>query len=111
MNTNLARLQQGTRIPEMPTKKRGKPKKQSRIGNRIIILDNLDFDWKENDIKRVIQKWREGASIEEMAAELRPSVNRLKKTAEDGQDEVILLLFHLSRQGKISPREGGIFGA
>lgn len=73
--------------------------------NLVIILDDLDFTWTENEINMAIFMWTCGWSIEDMARKLR-KYDGIK----NGSDEVALLIMHLGRQGKIKPRPGGIFG-
>lgn len=70
-----------------------------------IILDDLDFTWTEKEINMAIFMWTYGWSIEQMARKLR-KYDGIKNAV----DEVALLIMHLSRQGKIKPRKGGLFG-
>lgn len=72
----------------------------------VIALDDLDFSWTKIEVAKAILMWRIGYSLEEMAKQLRPYDG-----AKDAIDEVALLIMHLTRQGKIGPREGGIFGS
>ena len=75
------------------------PKKQL-----VIILDNLDFSWFPWEIDQALDLWDSGMSLPEMAERLRPGRD------DDSQYEVMLLLLHLARQEKITPRLGGIWG-
>lgn len=65
----------------------------------MIILDDLDFEWKEEKVDRVIAMWKEGLNVINIAAEINRST-----------DEVFLLLMHLSRKGKIKKRKGYFWG-
>jgi len=65
----------------------------------IIVLDDLDFAWRQEDIDRVKRLWKYGLHIEEIAEYVKRK-----------SDEVTLLLMHLSRSGKIKKRVGGVFG-
>ena len=68
--------------------------------NNYIACFDLDFSWKEKQIKRVIAYWNSGYHI----AEIAEKVNRII-------DEVTILIIDLSRKRKIEEREGGVFGA
>lgn len=65
----------------------------------MIILDDLDFEWKQKQIDRVIAMWQEGINVINIAAE----INR-------NTEEVFLLLMHLGRKGKIRKRDGYLWG-
>lgn len=65
----------------------------------IIILDDLEFTWEIDDIKKVKSLWDSGQSIENITAAVK----------REG-DEVFLLLLHLARHEKISQRVGYIWG-
>lgn len=69
----------------------------------MIVLDDLDFSWFHNEVDIVLQMWKSGIGLIDMADQLRPG-------NDDGQYEVLLLLLHMARQGKITPRAGGIWG-
>ncbi|MBO8136779.1 MAG: hypothetical protein H0Z40_01370 [Desulfotomaculum sp.] len=75
----------------------------------VVILDDLDFSWHEEEINRVVDMWNEGYSISEIVREIRPPRSGLK-TKRDAEDEVALLIFHLAREGRIEPRPGGVWG-
>ena len=72
----------------------------------VIILDDLDFSWTKLEVAKAILMWRNGYSLGEMAKQLRPYDG-----VKNAIDEVALLIMHLARQGKVGPREGGIFGS
>lgn len=74
-----------------------------------IILEDLDFSWHQDEIEQVIELWQGGAGIADIAKQVRPATKSLR-TEWDAIDEVALLIIHLSRQGCIKPRPGGIFG-
>ena len=65
----------------------------------IIILDDLEFAWKKEEIRKAIKLWEYGVSLNGM-------VKRLKRN----KDEVFLLLLHLVRTAEIKPRENYIWG-
>ena len=72
----------------------------------VIVLDDLDFSWTKIEVVEAILMWRIGYSLEEMEKQLRPHDG-----VKNAIDEVALLIMHLARQGKVGPREGGIFGS
>ena len=85
------------------SKKIGPPRSKSDMNNRYnnyIACFDLDFSWKEKQVKRVTAYWNSGYHI----AEIAEKVNRII-------DEVTILIIDLSRKGKIEEREGGVFGA
>ncbi len=63
------------------------------------ILEDMNRDWRLDQIEQVRQWWVEGVPLGEMA-------ERLKRDP----DEVALLIMHLARQGELEPRPGGCFG-
>jgi len=69
------------------------------IKNDYIALMDLDFSWKEEQVKRVIAYWNTGYHI----AEIAKKVDRII-------DEVAILLIDLARKEKIEPRRGAVFG-
>lgn len=68
-----------------------------------IILDQLDFWLGDDAIARAIEMWDAGASISEMAQEIRGRTVR-------AEYETLLLLVHLDWKGRLKPRPGGLFG-
>ena len=63
-----------------------------------VALDHLDLTFYEIEINKVMQWWRDGKTVDEMAAELqRPEA------------EVAVLLIDLSDRGKLKRRGGGLF--
>ncbi|MGX9291037.1 hypothetical protein ACSLGF_07385 [Bacillus sp. A015] len=62
-----------------------------------IILDHVNFEWTIVGLKRFLDYWYEGRSIEEMAELFnRPS------------EEVLLLMIDFSKRGKIKERPNGV---
>ena len=83
-------------------KKIGPPRSKSDMNNyynNYIACFDLDFSWKEKQVKRVTAYWNSGYHI----AEIAKKVNRII-------DEVTILIIDLSRKGKIEERKGGVFG-
>ena len=66
---------------------------------KYIALEDLNFAWLEEEIVTVIQMWREGRPIWDIA-------DALKRP----QEEVIVLLIDLGMKGGIRKRTGGVFG-
>ncbi|MGG5463514.1 hypothetical protein [Clostridium sp. B9] len=64
-----------------------------------IILEDLNFRWEDKTIERIIKLWKCGVGLKE--------ITRISKRQGD---EVFLLLLHLAREGKITKREGHIWG-
>jgi len=85
---------------ERADKRKLQPKKEL-----VIILDDLDFSWTEYEVYQAMLMWTAMYSIEEMAQKLRPYDSK-----GNAIDEVTLLIMHLSRQGKIKRRQGGVLG-
>lgn len=65
----------------------------------VTILPNMDFCWYSKEIERAVRLWEYGTGIKEMA-------RILKRSCE----EVFMLLMHLSLEGKITQREGYVWG-
>jgi len=65
----------------------------------MIILEELDFTWKEETIAKVQAMWAEGIGLKEIS-------EKIKRRA----DEIFLLLMHLALKGKIKKRKGYIWG-
>lgn len=66
---------------------------------KIIILENLNFQWRVEEIDQVKKMWSDGVEFKEI----------IKLLNRDG-DEIFLLLLHLARIGRIKTREGYIWG-
>lgn len=66
---------------------------------KIIILENLNFQWRVEEIDQVKKMWSDGVEFKEI----------IKILNRDG-DEIFLLLLHLARRGRIKIREGYIWG-
>lgn len=66
----------------------------------MIILEDLDFSFTDTEVERAKTLWRAGAHFKDICKGFR---NR-------EEDEVFLLLLHLSRQSQISKRKGFIWG-
>lgn len=65
--------------------------------NDYLVLMDLDFSWKKEEVEEIIKFVGRGATIKWLS-------NRFKREG----DEVILLLLDLARKGKIEP-EHNIF--
>ncbi|KJS77739.1 MAG: hypothetical protein JL56_02865 [Desulfotomaculum sp. BICA1-6] len=76
-----------------------KLKPRKRPERKVVILENLDFAWKPSDMTRAAEMWQEGMPVPDMARELKRH-----------DDEVLLLIVHLGRLGRIQARPGGILG-
>ena len=66
----------------------------------IIILDDLDTSFTQNQIDLAIDLWNRGIHIDDMARLIRKYDKLL-----DAIDEITLLIIHLKRQGLINNRE------
>ena len=64
-----------------------------------IALEDLDFDWTKEQVKKFDELWSRGDSLPLIA-----------KTLRREQDEVALLVMDRSRKGAIAPREHGVWG-
>lgn len=71
----------------------------------IIILEDLEFGWKQCQIDKAIELWGKGLHIKDIARMLQP-----KKPMSTREDETALLIMHLSRQGLIKNRKTGVMG-
>lgn len=65
--------------------------------NRYIALEELNFIWDEDDVKRFITMWKEGINFWKIANEF-----------QRDPDEVAVLMMSLVREGKIEPRRLGL---
>jgi hypothetical protein len=65
----------------------------------LIVLEDLNFQWNETDVKRVINMWKQGTSLADIC-------EKVKRPGE----EVFLLLLDLSINNKIKKRDGFIWG-
>lgn len=65
----------------------------------MIILEDIDFQWNQKDINKVIKLWNQNANL-----------NIISAAVKRDTDETFLLLLHLSRQRQIKKRDNGIFG-
>lgn len=86
---------------------RKKPKKKYRDKLRLrpqselmIVLDDLDFSWFHQEAALAQKMWEAGFHI----ADISEKIDR-------DQDEVALLVMHLSRQRKIAKRKMGVLGS
>jgi len=70
---------------------------EKNIYNDYIVLEDLDFSWKEKDVERIINLIHRGATIETVAG-----------IYTRHPEEVFLLFLDLARKGKINP-EHNIF--
>ena len=67
--------------------------------NTVIVLEELDFVWDEDEITEYCQMWREGKPFSEIA-----------EWFGRDPDEVLLLHLHLARKGRVKARKGGLMG-
>lgn len=67
--------------------------------SKVIILEELDFEWDKKDIEKVNELWNQGAHLKNISK----AVNR-------SPEETFLLLMHLAKKGKIKERENYIWG-
>lgn len=67
--------------------------------NRVIVLEDLNFVWDEEELFDMKCKWDEGESIMQVS-----------QYFDRDPDEVVIALIHLARKSKISGRKGGLFG-
>lgn len=65
----------------------------------MIILEDVDFQWNQKDINKVIKLWNQNTNLKGISAAVKRE-----------PDETFLLLLHLSRQRQIKARDNGIFG-
>ncbi|MGM0903090.1 MAG: hypothetical protein ACQEXB_18575 [Bacillota bacterium] len=66
---------------------------------RVIVLEDLDFVWDEEELEDIAFCWQEGMSVRAIA-------NRFKRDP----DEILLALIHLAREERIKQREKGLMG-
>lgn len=66
---------------------------------KVIILEDIDFEWDAKDIHKVLILWHQGAHLVDIAK----FINR-------SPEETFLLLMHLAKKGKIKERENYIWG-
>lgn len=69
------------------------------MGKAVVVLEDLDFVWRENEVTEVVAMWRSGIPIDLIASNFGRDI-----------DEVGLLVMHLRRQGIIRKRKGGAYG-
>ncbi|MDQ4678161.1 hypothetical protein [Stenotrophomonas maltophilia group sp. RNC7] len=67
----------------------------------IVIFEELDLTWTEEEMETAIKLYNIGFNIIDMARLLRPVLD-----STDGQCEVILLIQYLIYIGKIDKRRG-----
>lgn len=68
----------------------------------IYMLDKFDLTTNKTEIAKAKQMWNTGASIHDIAQEIRPT--------QRGITETFLLLLHMAEEGIIKPRKGGMWG-
>lgn len=78
------------------TKDKFKLRPQSEL---VIALDDLDFSWLPDEVKKVRKLWTFGWHIADIAKQMKRD-----------QDEVAVLIMHLARKGKIQNRKRGVLG-
>ena len=65
-------------------------KLSSVLSQKVIALIDLNFDWTQNEVTKVIRGYRNKMNIKQLAKLVRRPV-----------DEVAILLIHLGREEKI----------
>ena len=75
-----------------------------------IILDDLDFTWRDWQLDEAVHLWGLGIPYEAIVERVRPPVSGQDRQQSYSRraDEVVLLLMHLARQDRIMPREKGV---
>lgn len=73
--------------------------KIKRCWDNEIILSDLDFFWKKEDMRKFKSCWNNGISLVDISRYLKRDI-----------EEVFLLALHLAREGEIEKREGYIWG-
>lgn len=64
-----------------------------------IVLEDLNFLWKDEDLDKLVELWKENKPLQDIAK----SVNR-------SCEEVFLALMHLARERRIKKRKGFVWG-
>lgn len=64
-----------------------------------IILEDVEFGWLNEDIKKVVELWGDGSTF-----------RKICEVIKREEDEVFLLLLHLSRQKIINKRKNYLWG-
>lgn len=67
--------------------------------SKVIILENINFQWEKEDINIVKKMWRKGANLKDIGITVK----------RDGV-EVLMLLIELARKGHIKDRPGFLWG-
>lgn len=80
----------------MPPVRQCQAKVKLRPSELVIILDDLDFSWFPYEIQKVIEWFNVGTSFEKL----------VDWTGRD-PDEVLMLLVHLRRIGKVDFKNTG----
>ena len=85
------------------------------MSRTTIILDDLEFAWKEDDIKQAEAMWKAGSKFVDIVDAVRPPGLRpggggRPVPYDTRADETALLLIHLAREGRIKRRRGGVLG-
>lgn len=80
----------------MASEKRDVRNLRPKESEMTIILDDLDLTWHPRIIQQVVRRWNGGESMERIARSLAK-----ERSGKDVADEVVLLLMHLRRRGKI----------
>jgi len=66
---------------------------------RVIVLEDLDFVWDEEELDDIAFCWNEDMSVRTIA-------KRFKRDP----DEILLAIIHLARDERIKQRENGLMG-
>lgn len=69
------------------------------MGKAVVVLEDLDFVWRESQVKEAAEMWKKGIPLDLIASNFGKEV-----------DEAALLIMHLVRQRVIKKRKGGAFG-
>lgn len=67
--------------------------------NRVIVLEELNFLWDEDELIELAEMWEQHKNIIEIS-------NYFQRN----KDELLLAILHLARTDKIKTRKGGFFG-
>jgi hypothetical protein len=65
--------------------------------NRIVVLEDLNFIWDEEELFDIACMWEDGSSVIYIA-----------NYFDRDPDEILLALIHLAREERITQRTGGI---
>jgi hypothetical protein len=66
----------------------------------VVILEDIDFIWDEQELTEIKEMWDRGISIHSMT----------KAVGRKDPDEVLMTIIHLARKNKIKRRPDGPYG-